>query len=150
MKLFHFSIFRYPRHGSPMWYTLGRNFCHFWDPCPAKRKEAIITASHDFSDLGCQAQKFGDGYCDWVNDNLQCDYDGGDCSSDEIPLTFENCPKPLWINDGICDDFTNTDLCGFDGGDCCSENVDKTYCVNCACHENIWIIQSLMQKIFMH
>ena len=48
-----------------------------------------------------------DNDCDDQNNNVECDYDGGDC-----------CNRS-WIGDGECDSRNNFRSCGnFDGGDC--------------------------------
>ena len=50
--------------------------------------------------------------------------------------SFE-CPKPMWQGDGRCDDINNIEICKFDGGDCCGPNVDKSFCKQCECKEDI-------------
>lgn len=50
--------------------------------------------------------------------------------------SFE-CPKPMWQGDGRCDDINNIEICKFDGGDCCGSNVDKSFCIQCECKEDI-------------
>ena len=74
---------------------------------------------------GCNQGWIGDGYCDDVNNNLDCTYDGGDC---------ESCNQD-WIGDGDCDDINNNLDCTYDGGDCCGSNVNTEYCTECQCNE---------------
>lgn len=87
----------------------------------------------------------GDGWCDAGNNNLACDFDGGDCCActcvdgllyscglvgfdckDEacadpaIAIEYPTCPgNLLGVGDGSCDAENNNDECGYDGGDCC-------------------------------
>ena len=112
---------------------------------------------------GCAIPKWkGDGHCDDGNNNPSCDYDGGDCCTDErlvhcriceckdpkfsTSTTFmsstpstEDCRYPFWKNDGECDDGNNTEDCDFDGGDCCTD-TEQEHCTFCECkdpgHEN--------------
>ena len=70
-------------------------------------------------DSPCRDDWKGDGECDDVNNNAECNYDYGDC-----------CKKD-WIGDGECDDRNNFITCitdpnadenkvpgRYDGGDC--------------------------------
>ncbi|CAN0454797.1 unnamed protein product, partial [Hapterophycus canaliculatus] len=84
------------------------------------------------------------GFCDAVNNNAECGYDGGDCcpstcnssASSYCPEDNSSCVNPLAIDfgypgyescngyradigDGHCDDYNNNAECGYDGGDCC-------------------------------
>ena len=78
----------------------------------------------------------GDGYCDDINNNLACRYDGGDCEvvdcdvepyaslefCTDYNLNFPNCTveNAARIGNGVWDiagDY-NTEECGYDGGDC--------------------------------
>ncbi|CAM9475522.1 unnamed protein product, partial [Ectocarpus sp. 12 AP-2014] len=104
----------------------------------------------------CQESWKGDSWCDEVNNNPSCDYDGGDCcecscassSSAEyscgengfncrdttcldlsLVAEFPDCTGDyLTIGDGSCFEANNNDLCGYDGGDCC---VCSCQGVNC-------------------
>ena len=40
------------------------------------------------------------------------------------------------IGNGICNDEVNIADCNYDGGDCCGQ-VDKKYCADCICHEDM-------------
>jgi len=98
----------------------------------------------------------GDGYCDDMMNNAECNYDGGDCCGYSIQLgncsecaclnptaaslnlvaNIANlgCENAAWAGDGYCDDSTNTAECNFDDGDCCGANVNMQYCTECQCH----------------
>ena len=65
----------------------------------------------------------GDDYCHDEVNNLECNYDGGDC-----------CSNSDLIGNGFCNDEINNGACNFDGGDCCV-NVNTGYCSECICHE---------------
>ena len=62
-----------------------------------------------------------------------CEYDGGDCITQEVIQPFDPCPLFAKIGDGICHDENNNNLCAYDGGDCCGENIVTTNCTNCQC-----------------
>ena len=65
------------------------------------------------------------GQCDEVNNNTDCEFDGGDCA--------QACILPHLIADGFCDDVTNNEDCQFDGMDCCNPNSYHYYCIECIC-----------------
>ena len=46
----------------------------------------------------------------------------------------------MWQGDGRCDDINNIEVCKFDGGDCCGSNVDKSFCKQCECKEDISLL----------
>ena len=49
--------------------------------------------------LGCvQPPWVGDGYCDDVTNNVECNYDGGDCCLD--PVNTQYCSECQCISDG--------------------------------------------------
>ena len=97
----------------------------------------------------------GDGYCDDINNNVDCTFDGGDCCGGIIDPTY--CSECLcleggggtttpsgtttsgdcnqFIGDGYCDDINNNLACTYDGGDCCGSNVNTQYCNECLCLE---------------
>jgi hypothetical protein len=84
-----------------------------------------------------------DGYCDDVNNNEACFFDGGDCCGSNVNTDWcivcqclegggggsggittpsgttidGDCNQ--FIGDGYCDDINNNLACTFDGGDCC-------------------------------
>jgi len=84
--------------------------------CPDDAKGQIATGSSKGSGSSCRDDWKGDGECDDVNNNAECNYDYGDC-----------CKKD-WIGDGECDarnnfitcnnDPNNKDAGHYDGGDC--------------------------------
>ena len=94
--------------------------------------------------------RHGDGYCDDVNNNEACFFDGGDCCGGIInPYLCTVCQcleeggggsggtttlsgnttgggcHHWYIGDGYCDDVNNNIGCTYDGGDCCGSNVNK-------------------------
>ena len=49
----------------------------------------------------CQDSWQGDGYCDDVNNNAECNYDGGDCCGDNVILTYCSicqCLDPAYVS----------------------------------------------------
>ena len=103
---------------------------------------------------GCANPTYkGDGFCDDEANNLDCDYDGGDCCLDEINDSYctdcwcyatssqhmsllnstssSGCVLPDYKGDGYCDDDNNVEDCEYDGGDCCAG--DLSLCTTCAC-----------------
>ena len=87
----------------------------------------------------------GNGYCDDILNNEDCEYDGGDCcgctcvdgptficGQGWFQCEDPTCLDPnllaelpdcggnlLGVNDGACDAYNNNEECGYDGGDCC-------------------------------
>ena len=72
---------------------------------------------------------FGNGDCDEVNNNIVCQYDGGDCTLEEINQNctnyecienskFDPCPKYKEIRNGQCNKENLNLICSFDAGDC--------------------------------
>ena len=47
----------------------------------------------------CNLGWIGDWYCDDENNNMECDYDGGDCCGPYVDTTY--CDKCLCLNDTI-------------------------------------------------
>ena len=108
----------------------------------------------------CNQGWINDGGCDDINNNFDCNFDGGDCCGSDVNTAFctacqclevggggsggtttssvttigENCNQG-WINDGFCDDINNNFDCNFDGGDCCGSNVIQGLCIQCQCLE---------------
>ena len=71
----------------------------------------------------------GNGMCDQANDNLVCQYDGGDCSHGGNTtnctslecidnLKFDPCPNYDRIGNHQCDEENFNLICSFDAGDC--------------------------------
>ena len=80
------------------------------------------------------------GYCNDMNNNLVCSYDGGDCCGSNVNTLFctecqclepgqstttsstttstEACFNQDWIANGYCEDMNNNLACNYDGGDC--------------------------------
>ena len=87
----------------------------------------------------------GDGFCNDETNNIDCNYDGGDCCGSCVVDKFcSQCEcitgvnvgeinNPL-IGNGFCNDETNNELCNYDGGDCCGFCVVKNYCSSCICY----------------
>ena len=100
-------------------------------------------------------QDIGDGWCDLVNNNKGCRFDGGDCcectrASNESSFSLcadpgAACYNPTaatvhttcvngnidYIGDGWCDANNNNKECLYDGGDCCMctcTNGQYSYC----------------------
>merc|ERR1712190_529192 len=96
---------------------------------------------------GCELPNFkADGFCDDGNNNLDCEFDGGDCCGPNVkedfcsvceclngPVEEGNCEQPNFKGDGFCDDGNNNAGCEFDGGDCCGPNVSEDFCSVCEC-----------------
>ena len=60
----------------------------------------------------------GNGQCDKYNNNILCNFDGGECCKTSDCNSGNNC-EFSWIGDGDCDYRNNFAACGnFDGGDC--------------------------------
>jgi len=65
--------------------------------------------------------QLGNGQCEVFFNNLQCNYDGGDC--EQFNKEYPDCvtDKPYKIGDGLCQDEYNTKECRYDGYDCFSK-----------------------------
>ena len=91
----------------------------------------------------------GDGFCHDENNNVDCNYDGGDCClsyvntdqcSECICYGQETCAAgimPSSVGDGFCNDETNNAICNYDGWDCCGSCVNTEHCIDCACLGNV-------------
>lgn len=103
----------------------------------------------------------GDGFCDDNNNNMACNWDGGDCcgpSSNKkycklckcrdckfkqtgdscIKAAIGSCSAPKYKGDGFCDDGNNNAACSWDGGDCCGTSGKANqmkFCKKCACRD---------------
>merc|ERR1711935_460743 len=110
----------------------------------------------------CNAGWIADNYCDDINNNPECEFDGGDCCQEDPAEGWNNyceececldapeptteapmeCAVPQWAGDNFCDDENNNPECGFDGGDCCDNNnrlhqIHTRGC--CSHHHRVWI-----------
>ena len=55
--------------------------------------------------LGCTNPAWvGDGYCDDVTNNMECNYDGGDCCLD--PVNTQYCSECQCLDGGITSETT--------------------------------------------
>ena len=85
-----------------------------------------------FQENACLNSGMADGYCDDINNNLECGFDRGDCCNNHNPHwdTYCNdCEYCLidnvtcideWIGNDYCEDINNKLECRFDEGDCCN------------------------------
>ena len=72
----------------------------------------------------------GDGFCDDINNNFGCDYDGGDCCGESFNSKYcmacqclqSGCKWSL-MNNSKCDPENDNEACSFDGGDCLKEVI---------------------------
>ena len=85
------------------------------------------------------------GFCNDETNNLNCNYDGGDCCGYNI--NSEHCTEctcfhqetclagvtHAFVGDGICNDETNIAECSYDNGDCCGYNINSEHCTECTC-----------------
>ena len=109
----------------------------------------------------CTQYWIGDAHCDDINNNVECNFDGGDCcganvntdycsvclcleggggesggtTTSPITTSISGACNQGWIGDDYCDDINNNIDCNFDGGDCCGANVNTDYCDECLCIE---------------
>jgi len=105
----------------------------------------------------CNAGWIADNFCDDINNNPECEFDGGDCCQEDPAEGWNNyceececldapeptteapmeCAVPTWAGDNFCDDENNNPECGFDGGDCCDNTGEgwDNYCSLCECLE---------------
>lgn len=98
------------------------------------------STSVNYTDCDGTVLSIGNRYCDNINNNPECDYDGGDCCyctcvDEEFPCGHESeydcldpsadcdvnaCQGPInFIGDGDCDEPNYNPECDYDGGDCC-------------------------------
>ena len=101
--------------------------------------------------IGCPEPKLiGNGYCNDETNNLECQFDGGDCcgfcvntadctNCDCIGDFAENIVTHALVGDGFCNDETNTVYCNYDGLDCCLSPVNTNFCSECKCHGELVI-----------
>ena len=87
----------------------------------------------------------GDKVCNDETNNVECNYDGGDCClfnlntyycSECICYDQGTCAAGLYplIGDGICNDETNNAECHYDDGDCCLSETKTDHCSECICY----------------
>ena len=102
----------------------------------------------------CNTGWIADGYCDDINNHMDCNYDGGDCCGCNINTKWctecqcldpngsgggTTCPQTttcnlnVFIGDNYCDDNNNNVDCSYDGGDCCGCNINTDWCQECQC-----------------
>jgi hypothetical protein len=86
----------------------------------------------------CNGPWIDDGFCDDINNNAGCQYDGGDCCGPNANTQYCTVCGCLdcnvsWIGDNFCDDVNNNAGCQYDGGDCCGSNTNTQYCTVCGC-----------------
>ena len=99
-----------------------------------------------FSVPGCtNVAMVGNGFCNDETNNVDCNYDGGDCCvvnantnscSDCSCHLIETCAAgyhPL-VGNEFCNDETNIADCDYDGGDCCGDCTNTDHCLNCVCY----------------
>ena len=114
-------------------------------PCECLDPNALESTQDDpFSACDGNVNWIGDGWCDGINNNGGCFFDGGDCCESTCqnagylcgtnstfncldPGAFENggdfseCPGDMDDSgDGQCDPDNNNALCDWDRGDCCA------------------------------
>ena len=86
---------------------------------------------YSFLVLGCNnIELVGDGFCNDEANNVDCNYDGGDCC---LNVNTERCYEcncyleefcaagfiPYLVSDGYCNDEANNAGCNYDDGACC-------------------------------
>ena len=94
---------------------------------------------------GFHPPSIGDGFCNDETNNVECNFDGGDCCGSCINtdrctdctcirnVIGNGVPNAL-VGDGFCNDETNNVHCYYDGLDCCRSPVNTELCSNCTCH----------------
>ena len=92
----------------------------------------------------------GDGYCNDITNNADCDFDGGDCCGTcvnrhrctecECDITGNGVPNAL-VGNGVCNNETNNVACNYDGFDCCRLGFNQDFC-----HGNYQKYNRLMPK----
>ena len=90
----------------------------------------------------------GNGFCNDETNNVNCNFDGGDCCGPCVNkkdcskcfclgMNISHVGNPL-IGDGFCNDETNKEDCNYDGGDCCGPCVVKKHCLKCLCLSELY------------
>ena len=114
--------------------TVNKEHC---SDCSCHHQQTCLAGVHPL--LG------GDGHCHDELNNLDCNYDGGDCCLSPVNTEYcSDCSCHLqqtcfagvhpFVGDGYCDDELNTADCNYDSRDCCV-NVNSAYCSECSCLE---------------
>ncbi|XP_042324994.1 N-acetylglucosamine-1-phosphotransferase subunits alpha/beta isoform X2 [Sceloporus undulatus] len=117
---------------------------------------------------GCPGSWIKDGYCDKACNNSACDWDGGDCTGNNVgsrygggggagvgvgnvpPWQFgagisgvsycnQGCANS-WLADKFCDQACNVLSCGFDAGDCGQDHFDELYKVTLQKNQTHYVI----------
>ena len=96
------------------------------------------------ADVGITNPLVGNGFCNDLTNNDNCNFDGGDCCGPCINTKYcQDCQcigehfgeaqNNFFFGDGLCQDDINHEQCSFDGFDCCSPSSNKDYCSQCDC-----------------
>jgi hypothetical protein len=121
--------------------------------------ECLDPGAYCASACGASAY-YDDGFCDDLNNNCGCGWDGGDCCEpsgkqkqfdycavcdclDPAVLAIDPhcdgaCGVEAYFADGWCDDDNNNCACSWDGGDCCGSTGKASqynYCTLCKCRD---------------
>ena len=88
----------------------------------------------------------GDGFCQDLTNNEECDFDGGECCGSCVNTKYCNDCKCVgeqigevadnnaFFSNDNCQDELNNAQCNYDGFDCCaSYNRNNEYCSQCDC-----------------
>ena len=88
----------------------------------------LITQRHyNSNNRDCVPNYIGDGWCDNINNNEECEYDGGDCCPGDCQSVLYDCSE----YGGDCDDCI--DPSSFDlteEGECYVENEEHENCLD--------------------
>jgi len=70
-------------------FTYGYPTAHTRYPVPPVSEEEYLHQRQQRSaEEGCNQEWIGDGYCDDINNTLECTYDGGDCCGDTVNTQY--------------------------------------------------------------
>ena len=104
-----------------------------------------------------QSNKISDGFCNDETNNVECDFDGGDCCGTcvltqqcseclclgnssrnmESSTSFFMKNQNVLLGNGYCNPETNNALCYFDGLDCCHTLSPDDQIFSPKCHGKI-------------
>eukprot|EP00122_Pirum_gemmata_P006018 Pgem_evm1s5499 len=89
------------------------------------------------NETSCNQQYLKDRFCTPECYNIHCNWDEGDCASDDKNEECSNGCKHTDVGNGICDNACNTVRCFFDAQDCdpCSEGCPPEFVGDGRCHE---------------